>query len=53
MAEIKVIATKEGYYGHQIRATGEEFVIDDPSHFSKKWMVKVEGKSGKGRKEEE
>lgn len=34
-----------GYYGHRLFRGGEEFELSDPSHFSSKWMEKIEGPS--------
>lgn len=41
---IRVIATREGTYGGNgaaptMRTSGEQFEIDQPEHFSRRWMV--------------
>lgn len=38
---MQVKATRVGYYGLKRRKVGEEFEIEAPKHFSKKWMDKV------------
>ena len=42
---MKVRAIFPGYYNHERRGVGkrkdEAFVLTDPKHFSKKWMVEV------------
>lgn len=48
---MKVRATQKGYYGGALRRPGtekepgDEFEIADESHFSKKWMEKIEEKA--------
>lgn len=42
---------KFGFYGSKRRYDGDVFDIDDPSHFSEKWMIKMEeDKPKRGRK---
>lgn len=39
-----------GYCGGKRRRHGDEFTLSDPSHFSEKWMVKLdEDKPRRGR----
>lgn len=38
---VLVRATQLGYYGLSLRQPGEQFYLDHPSHFGKKWMEKV------------
>lgn len=33
-----------GYYDHKRRYPGDQFELEDDSHFSKKWMEKVGGR---------
>lgn len=40
---MKVRATRLGFYGNRRRKEGQEFILDDPDHFSKNWMESVEG----------
>lgn len=50
---MKVKATfadgKFGFYGGVRVRDGDEFVLDDPSHFSELWMIKLEEKPRRGR----
>lgn len=42
---------KFGFYGGLRRRDGDVFVLDDPSHFSHRWMEKLEeDKPKRGRK---
>jgi hypothetical protein len=38
---VKVIAKFMGFYNHQRQRPGEEFELDEPGHFSEKWMERV------------
>jgi hypothetical protein len=50
----KFADNKFGFYGSKRRYDGEEFDLDDPKHFSEKWMEKVEEESrGRRRKHHE
>lgn len=42
--QVKVKDGRIGYYAHERRKSGQVFTISDPSHFSDKWMEKVEGR---------
>lgn len=47
----KFADNKFGFYGSARRYDGDEFELDDPKHFSDKWMEKVEGEhEGRGRR---
>lgn len=55
---MKVIATKQGFYGGQLREEGDEFEVPDSA--KSKWFepvesgeAKVRGRKGKGAKEPE
>lgn len=42
---------KFGFYGNRRRYDGDVFDIENPSHFSEKWMIKMEeDKPKRGRK---
>lgn len=45
---IKVIATKQGYYGH-FREVGDEFEVEDKNAFHDSWMEKLDGKGSVNR----
>jgi hypothetical protein len=38
----KFAADKFGFYGTKRRYDGDEFELDDPKHFSSKWMEKLD-----------
>lgn len=40
---------KFGFYGGVRRRDGDVFELEDESHFSKVWMVKIEEKQRRGR----
>ena len=45
---------KFGFYGDRRRYDGDEFELTDDSHFSEKWMIKLEdAKPKRGRKPKE
>ena len=39
---MKVRAIELGFYGTKRRRVGDEFVLTEARHFSKKWMEKVD-----------
>jgi len=41
-ASVKVRATQVGYYGEARRRVGDVFTLEDPKHFSAKWMERVD-----------
>lgn len=43
---MKVVATQRGYYG-QLIEIGQLFELDDPKHYSKRWMKKFDTKEDK------
>jgi hypothetical protein len=50
----KFVNGKFGFYGGMRRRNGDEFVLTDPSHFSKLWMESLEEeKPRRGRKPHE
>lgn len=44
MAAVKVVAVRQGFYKRLINE-GELFEIDEPKHFSERWMKKFDAKT--------
>lgn len=49
---MKVKATRLGFYDYKRRKACDVFILHNPKDFSPNWMVKLDGKLSKGKKEE-
>ncbi len=47
---MKVKAKLLGFYGNARKRVGEIFIIKDETHFSEKWMEKVDGDIAVGKR---
>jgi hypothetical protein len=50
---MQVVAKRLGYYGIQRRREGDTFTLEDPKHFSPKWMEKISGQEEEEAEEKE